>query len=337
MNAVSGPPTVRARRTFGALPLHRQVYLGIESLALATPLDDTSPVPTEAQLSEQFGVSRGTVRKATRELVRRGLLRSEIGRGTFVDKRTQARMIIWSRLVQVARPDSRFHLEIAQFVPDFEDSDRCHEAVLALDVYKEANTLFVAPDNSVGVLRKAALDDGKTVLVPTYGMRRGIVLLDPSKIAASDRRFAATLDGMEELGETLALDALMHSVKPIDLLLTGATAVTLTGAHVGGGQAYLDLEWAILAELDLVGPSTPTVCLVHDCQVIDGDVTPGPFDVTIDVVVTPSGVHTTRCSWPRPTGITWDRLDEELLDELAYLAELQRRKSPRPFLAKESV
>ncbi|MGE0223299.1 MAG: phosphonate metabolism transcriptional regulator PhnF [Acetobacteraceae bacterium] len=43
-----------------------------------------SRLPTEAELSQQFGVNRHTVRRALEELSRGGLVRIEQGRGTFV-------------------------------------------------------------------------------------------------------------------------------------------------------------------------------------------------------------------------------------------------------------
>ena len=145
----------RARRDLDT-PLHRQVLHGIETLALATALDDTAPLPTKAQLCELFGVSRGTIRKATETLVRRGLLHAEVGRGTFVDKREQVRAIVRARLVEVAIPDSRFGLDITHFVPDFVGSDRCTERVGELACWNDASVVFVAPDNSLAALRVAA-------------------------------------------------------------------------------------------------------------------------------------------------------------------------------------
>ena len=41
-------------------------------------------MPTEAMLSKRFGVNRHTVRRAISDLVDRGLVRVEQGRGTFV-------------------------------------------------------------------------------------------------------------------------------------------------------------------------------------------------------------------------------------------------------------
>ena len=44
-------------------------------------------VPSEAQLAEQFGVNRHTVRSAMAALAEEGLLRKVQGRGTLIEKR----------------------------------------------------------------------------------------------------------------------------------------------------------------------------------------------------------------------------------------------------------
>src|ERR1700744_3691918 len=72
------------RRDGGAPPLYRQVCDQVEALAMAAELGDERPLPPEGQLIARFGVSRGTLRRATDELARQGLLRIEPGRGTFV-------------------------------------------------------------------------------------------------------------------------------------------------------------------------------------------------------------------------------------------------------------
>jgi 5-formyltetrahydrofolate cyclo-ligase len=309
------------RSNAGAAPLYHQVFVGIEELALGTPLDDDRPLPAEPALMARFGVSRGTLRRAVEELCRQGLLRSEPGRGTFVDKATQVRRLVRSRLAEVARPDSRFHDDLASFVPDFEGSGRCVERLRQLPAYRAASAMFVAPDNSLEDVRRAALDDGITLLVPTFGMRRGFVRLDPARIPASHRVLAATLDGMERTGEPLPLAALRASAR-LGRFVTGALAVTRPGRHIGGGQAYVDLEWGLLSELGLVGPDVPAVVIVHDCQVLDSGPAPGPLDCPMDVVITPQGTSTTIGGFPKPTGIDWSRLDPNLLATFAYLREL---------------
>ncbi|MFF2507087.1 GntR family transcriptional regulator [Streptomyces sp. NPDC058067] len=46
-----------------------------------------SPLPSEAELCERFGVARETARRAVRVLRERGLVRTEWGRGSFVAER----------------------------------------------------------------------------------------------------------------------------------------------------------------------------------------------------------------------------------------------------------
>lgn len=60
-----------------------QIRLGIASGALGAE----GRLPPEVALSERFGVNRHTVRAAISALVQEGVLRSEQGRGTFVEPR----------------------------------------------------------------------------------------------------------------------------------------------------------------------------------------------------------------------------------------------------------
>ncbi|MEE1274075.1 MAG: GntR family transcriptional regulator [Olegusella sp.] len=65
-------------------PLYQQVMekikRGIESGAYATG----EKIPSEAELSEMYSVSRITVRRAVEELVEQGLLTKRQGKGTYV-------------------------------------------------------------------------------------------------------------------------------------------------------------------------------------------------------------------------------------------------------------
>ena len=314
----TSPP--RTTRT----PAYVQVTTALRQLALTHPWSTDAPLPPENQLTERFAVSRGTLRRATEELVREGLLSSEPGRGTFVVRKTQIRALIQEELRLVARPDSRWHLDVSRFVPDFAGSERCHAAVRELAAYRGARTVFVTPDNSLRDLVRLALDDGKDVLVPTYGLRRGMVLLRPEEIEPSTRPFAATLDGLERFGRVLDIPAL-DAVGAVDLLVTGATALTRAGLHIGGDNGYVDLEWGILAELRLVAEHTPIVAVVHPVQLVDLDLRPGPGEIGVDAIVTPDEVLTTARTFSRPPGIRWADVDERLLHDIPYLTELRRQ------------
>lgn len=265
-------------------PLYEQVRDSLTRLVLERTLSDSTPLPTEPNLMELFGVSRGTLRRAIEDLVRDGLLSAEQGRGTFVIQEERVRRVVWQRLSEVAKPDSRFNMDLRNFVPDFAGSTAAHKRVAKRSEWARAKVIFCAPDNSIEQLRLAALTAGKKILVPTYGLSRGFIFLDGSKLAASDKQLAATLDGMEKFGSRLGPGDL-RKVGKIDLVITGATAVTLDGRHIGGGQRYLALEWMMMRELGVVDPSTPVIAIVHDCQVVDEMVEAEP-DCLLGIICT---------------------------------------------------
>jgi DNA-binding transcriptional regulator YhcF (GntR family)/5-formyltetrahydrofolate cyclo-ligase len=229
--------TSRSGRT-----LYGQVAEHLEALVLAGPLGEETVLPPEWALAEQLAISRGTLRRALADLEERGLLRREGGRGTFVNPAARLRQVVWRQLAQVARPDSRFGYDFASFIPDFDGSDRCAGSIGGLADYVSARTIVVTPDNNLESFRGRALADGKRLLVCTYALARGFVLLDGSVVAASDRPLAATLDGMERFGHSLGYQDLC-AVGRVDLVVTGAAAVTREEVHFGKGHGYFDIEW----------------------------------------------------------------------------------------------
>jgi GntR family phosphonate transport system transcriptional regulator len=78
----------------GALPredgvtLWRQIAITLEREIAAGDHKLGARLPTEAQLSQRFDVNRHTVRRALEDLSRRGLIRVEQGRGSFVAEET---------------------------------------------------------------------------------------------------------------------------------------------------------------------------------------------------------------------------------------------------------
>jgi len=66
------------------LPLYQRLVKQIQEMIFRGELELGDRLPSEAELCEQFGVSRTVVREATKSLVDRGLLSAEPGRGTFV-------------------------------------------------------------------------------------------------------------------------------------------------------------------------------------------------------------------------------------------------------------
>lgn len=240
--------------------------------------------------------------------------------------KSAVRRQVWQELRKVARPDSRFHWDFGEFIPDYEGSEQCAQAIRQLESYQRSSIVFVAPDNNLLVLRQHAINDGKTIVITSYGIVRGFMALDRNDVPQGQERYAASLDGMEESARSVDVEDLSRFDK-IDLLVTGASIITPQGVRWGKGHGFFDLEWAMLRELRLVDEDTPIVAVVHDCQVVDLELTPEPHDTIVDYVVTPTRVIRTSRTLPKPQGILWDKIDPAMLEQIPPLKELHNRKT----------
>lgn len=66
------------------VPLYAQIVESLRKDIAANVYGQNGKIPTEAKLSEKYGVSRITVRRAMDELVSQGLVEKKQGKGTFV-------------------------------------------------------------------------------------------------------------------------------------------------------------------------------------------------------------------------------------------------------------
>jgi 5-formyltetrahydrofolate cyclo-ligase len=233
----------------------------------------------------------------------------------------QIRGQIWQRLLPVARPDSRFHLDFGEVIPDFEGSAMATQHLLAQPFTHAARYVFVTPDNGLVELRRRLLEAGCTLVVSTYGIRRGFVLLEPDRIPPGCALYAAWLDGLEHFGRPIPL-AEIKARGRFDFMVTGASAVSLNGVRFGKGHGYFDMEWGMFTDIGVVDEATHITALVHDVQVVQDLLLPGPTDILVDSIATPGGfLHVSRGS--RPHGIRWELLGEETIAQTPPLGELR--------------
>jgi 5-formyltetrahydrofolate cyclo-ligase len=234
---------------------------------------------------------------------------------------------VWGRFRTVARPDSRFHWDFSSFIADFAGSEACVDRVRALPAWAVSPLLFITPDNSTELVRRAAMADGKPFVMTTYGIRRGFLALDPADVPEAERSHAATLDGMDRYARPVRL-AEIRQMGRIGLLITGGSAVNGRGHRMGKGHGYFDLEWALLSEAGAVDQSSEIADVVHDCQLVDIDVAAAPHDVPVDWIITPT--RTIRVPTPdRAPGKVWWHLlrgtDLARIPPVIELAALQGR------------
>lgn len=232
------------------------------------------------------------------------------------------RQQIWTKLKDVAKPDTRFHLNFAEVIPDFEGSDRANDRILQMPEYKKAEFLFITPDNCLVDLRRSLIEQERTFIMSTYGIYRGFLLIEPGMVPKGAELYAAWLDGMEHFARPITLEEIAKRGR-IDFLVTGASAVSIDGVRFGKGHGFFDLEWGMFTDLGLVGENTPVVAAVHDCQVVHETLHPSATDILVDYIATPDGLYTVERRAKRPHGVIWDLLEPKQIEQTPPLQELQ--------------
>ena len=96
------------------------------------------------------------------------------------------------------------------------------------------------------------LRGGKSMVVSTYGIYRGFVLLEPSMVPEGQETFAGWLDGLEHFGRPVTL-AEIAARGAFDFMVTGASAVSLIGVRFGKGHGFFDLEWGMFTDIGIAG------------------------------------------------------------------------------------
>lgn len=239
-----------------------------------------------------------------------------------MDHKASVRERVWSELRKVAVPDSRFHFDFGEFIADFEGGEAAVARLVDHHFYQQANFVFITPDNCLDRLRLKALQDGKTVLMTTYSIKRGFFLLDPKTIDPNLYLYASTLDGMERVAQHVSL-AEIAKMPTVEYMVTGTGAINHEGVRFGKGHGFFDAEWGMLYQLGRISTATPSAAVVHDCQVLDETLTPEVFDTVADVIFTPT--RTVEVNGPhKPTcGIIWDRMDPHMYQTIPPLQELK--------------
>ncbi|MEM1927166.1 MAG: 5-formyltetrahydrofolate cyclo-ligase [Acidilobaceae archaeon] len=236
------------------------------------------------------------------------------------------RNAIWNKMLdlKIALPPMPIHGRI----PNFLGAREAASKLFSEPEWRKASVVKVNPDSPQRWVRLRALEEGKTLLMPTPRIREGFVVLEPRFIPAHLYERASTIKGAFELGRVLRrVDELSRAVPSVDLIVEGSVVVNTYGERLGKGEGYGELEYAILLELGIIDPDVPIATTVHDVQVIDSRIPQEVYDVPIDLICTPTRVIRVRERGPRPPGVLWELLDEEKLESIPILRELKSRRA----------
>jgi 5-formyltetrahydrofolate cyclo-ligase len=205
-------------------------------------------------------------------------------------------------------------------IPNFAGAKLAAHKLAGHRLWKRARVIKANPDSPQTHVRRLALEEGKMVVmaVPRLRDQHPFRLLDPRRLSAKQVREAATIKGALRHGKVVALEEL----PPIDFVLCGSVAVNLSGARVGKGGGFSDLEYALLIEEGLIDEHTTVATTVHPIQILREHLPLTDHDLPVDVVATPRAVIELERQYDRPRGILWDHLQPPQIHEIPILERI---------------
>ncbi|XP_031500385.1 5-formyltetrahydrofolate cyclo-ligase-like protein COG0212 [Nymphaea colorata] len=210
-------------------------------------------------------------------------------------------------------------------IPNFAGAATAASMMAELDEFRRAGCVKVNPDSPQKQVRFLTLSGGKKLLTPQPRLRTGFFsILDAGMVASGAINEACTSVGVAKYGRAIGLDEKLK----VDLIVIGSVAVDpKTGARLGKGEGFAELEYGMLRYMGAIDDSTMIITSVHDKQLVD-DIPVEKLlvhDVPVDIVCTPTQIIYTNTTIPKPQGIYWEKLSPEKLGQICILRELKSR------------
>lgn len=205
-------------------------------------------------------------------------------------------------------------------IPNFAGAKLAAEKLAGHRLWKRARVLKVNPDSPQTHARRIALEEGKTIVmaVPRLRHTHPFRLLEPRKLSAKQKREAATIKGALRHGKIVAEEELPE----IDFVLSGSVGVNLSGARVGKGGGFSDLEYGLLIEAGRIDDHTTVATTVHPIQILREHVPMLAHALPLDLIATPRAVIDVERQYQRPRGILWDHLQPPQIREIPILERM---------------
>ncbi|XP_071737759.1 5-formyltetrahydrofolate cyclo-ligase-like protein COG0212 [Rutidosis leptorrhynchoides] len=224
-----------------------------------------------------------------------------------------------------AKNIAQFPRPVHHRIPNFVNASIAADKLNKLEVFQKAGCVKVNPDTPQKQVRFLTLNGGKKLLTPQPRLRTGFFsILESNNLNPSTMNEACTSVGVAKYGKPIGLD---EKIK-VDLIVIGSVAVDpKTGARLGKGEGFAELEYGMLRYMGAIDDSTPIVTSVHDEQLVD-DIPVEKLlihDVPVDIICTPTQVIFTNTPIPKPQGIYWDKLSPEKLGQIKVLRELKAK------------
>jgi 5-formyltetrahydrofolate cyclo-ligase len=205
-------------------------------------------------------------------------------------------------------------------IPNFAGAKLAAGRLTDHKLWKRARTVKVNPDSPQTHARRSALEEGKTLImaVPRLRDTHPFRLLDPRKLNAKQVREAATIKGALRHGQVVAEEELPE----VDFVLCGSVGVNLSGARIGKGGGFSDLEYGLLVEAGKIDAHTVVATTVHPIQILREHIPMTAHDLPINLIVTPRAAIDLEPQFERPRGILWDHLQPPQIREIPILERM---------------
>jgi 5-formyltetrahydrofolate cyclo-ligase len=205
-------------------------------------------------------------------------------------------------------------------IPNFAGAKLAAEKLSAHRLWKRAQVVKANPDSPQTHARRLALEDGKKLVmaVPRLRDQHPFRLLDPKRLTKKQLREAATIKGAMRHGKVVALE----EIPEIDFVLCGSVAVNLSGARIGKGGGFSDLEYGLLIEEGKIDDHTLVATTVHPIQILREHLPITDHDLPVDLIATPRAAIEVDRMYPRPRGILWDHLQPPQIHEIPILERM---------------
>jgi 5-formyltetrahydrofolate cyclo-ligase len=203
--------------------------------------------------------------------------------------------------------------------PGREDWGKCAEKVRRIPAYRTAQTILASPAAPIHQVRLNILSDRKYLVMPTPGLQKGFILLDPKEIPTGKRSFAVHTDPRNPFARKMPYDKPLR--RPIEIIITEAMAVGADGSRLGDGHGHLDLQYAALHTLGWLHKQVRIIAIVEEDRIFPS-LPMESTDLGVHWIVTPERILTTPYSEPPNVGVIWDKLNKKQIrrnDALFYL------------------
>lgn len=171
--------------------------------------------------------------------------------------------------------------------PVFSGHNRAAERLRRQAEYVKARTILVLADPVLLQVRINALQDGKTLIAATPGLKQGLVRVNPQDVPLHLRSRMLRGGSLTQAGGQ-ALRPPQSRLGRIDLVVAPVVAVDQEGVTLGDGRGLCDLLCALLRRLGVLGPATPLAVLAAPEMLVE-ELPRQPWDQRASLVVTPDG------------------------------------------------